>query len=169
MDPFARQARQYLLSRPTYPTEFLLKIKSRVGKNSTSKTCLDVACGSGQLTTQLAEFFQEVVGVDRSLPQLKEAMKHDRVRYEPIEDATNLTSFKTNEWDCVTLAQALHWLPLEHALSEFHRVLKPNGIFAVMGYGICHLQSAPSESHILTRACVRILKTKTNDRCYILL
>lgn len=135
MDPFSRQARQYVLSRPNYPSMFIGKILSKV-PNSKAKRCLDVACGSGQLTAQLADHFEHIVGIDRSEAQLAHGIRKDNITYERIKDATDLSHFKEASFDCVTIAQGLHWLPLEATLKEFHRVLKPGGIFVAMGYAV---------------------------------
>ena len=37
--------------------------------------CVDVACGSGQATTQLAEYYNRVIGIDSSEKQLEYASK----------------------------------------------------------------------------------------------
>jgi ubiquinone/menaquinone biosynthesis C-methylase UbiE len=141
MDPFARQARQYVLSRPNYPIELVKRVTKLVSEGGAGR-CLDVGCGSGQLTVQLAEHFKEVVGVDRSEPQLKNALKHPRVKYFRVEDAVDLSRFPDATFDCLTVAQTLHWLPIEPALKEFHRVLKPGGGFAALGYGCCKVESS---------------------------
>lgn len=36
----------------------------------------------------------------------------------------------------ITVAQAVHWFDFEVFYKEVYRVLKPDGIFAVMGYGL---------------------------------
>ena len=141
MDPFARQARQYVLSRPNYPQSFISWIFSHYPNLPLSKSCLDVGCGSGQLTIQLAEHFGKVVGVDRSPAQLENALKHENISYLKVEDAIDLHVFKDNSFDCVTVAQTLHWLPMEKALNEFHRVLKPGGCFFALGYGVCTIDN----------------------------
>lgn len=41
--------------------------------------------------------------------------------------------------DIITAAQALHWLDLDACFKEVKRLLVPNGVFAVLGYGICSL------------------------------
>jgi ubiquinone/menaquinone biosynthesis C-methylase UbiE len=142
MDPFRNQARQYLLSRPRYPVDLQEKIFSKIAGSYENKVCLDVACGSGQLTCALAERFGKVIGIDRSQPQLDHATPHSRINYIHVDDCVELNGiFPSNHFDCVTIAQALHWLPLEKALEEFYRVLKPNGTFAALGYAICEIEA----------------------------
>jgi len=154
MDPFAHQAKQYLLSRPTYPSLFLDRIRARApATTQRSSTCLDVGCGSGQLTETLIQVFDRVVGVDRSKPQLEQALvsklklpsaDQNRIEYLSVDDATKLIQFPSESFDCVTVAQTLHWLPLKQSLTEFSRVLRPGGILAAMGYGVCRVDNSPS-------------------------
>lgn len=37
----------------------------------------------------------------------------------------------------------MHWLPDGEFLAEVRRVLKPNGVLAVLGYGVCRLNGNP--------------------------
>lgn len=101
---------------------------------------------------QLAEqAFTSVVGVDRSAAQLQEAKPHPDVQYRRIEDASNLSDFGNSQFDCVTIGQGLHWLPFATALSEFKRVLKPGGVFAALGYGVCRIVDEPQG---MTESCI---------------
>ena len=38
--------------------------------------------------------------------------------------------------DLITVAQAIHWFDFEAFYAEVHRVLKPRGVFAAVGYGL---------------------------------
>ena len=64
----------------------------------------------------VAEMRAKLVGFD-ALDGTAEAL--------PLEDASA---------DVITVAQALHWFDLEHALPEFHRVLRPEGRLAILNY-----------------------------------
>lgn len=140
IDQFAVQAGQYLLSRPRYPQTLIKQLTNCFGKNAHKVTCLDVACGSGQLTIALAEIFSKIDAIDRSSAQLKQATPHARIKYHQVPNATNLQSFAKDEtYDCVTIAQAFHWMECTPTLMEFHRVLKPGGVLAIFGYGACSI------------------------------
>jgi len=49
---------------------------------------VDVGCGSGQLTVQLAAHFDEVVGLDQSADQIANARAHEGVRYSGTGGST---------------------------------------------------------------------------------
>jgi len=74
-----------------------------------------------------------VVGVDLStgmLAQARAAIRNAGItNVDTLEaDATDLTSFGPASFDAVICAAALLYMPVERALGEWHRVLKPGGI-----------------------------------------
>ena len=87
MDPFAQQAARYVITRPMYPRELINKL---FASTRFKRNCLDLCCGSGQLTQILTENFTQVLGVDRSEEQLKRAPRKDRIKYDLCKDASNL-------------------------------------------------------------------------------
>jgi ubiquinone/menaquinone biosynthesis C-methylase UbiE len=110
--------------------DFILRsVRSRGGR------ALDVGCGQGLLARQLAQHFDEVVAVDRDRQSLADARKLDRepsrIRY--IEADVMNYPLADASFDCVTAVASLHHLPLEPALVRFRRLLKPGGIFLVIG------------------------------------
>ncbi|MBD2123257.1 class I SAM-dependent methyltransferase [Trichocoleus sp. FACHB-262] len=95
---------------------------------------LDVGCGAGHTAFALAPFVQRVIGVDLSAGMLAEAARNlsDRglsnVRFQSAI-ATALP-FVDQQFDLVTCRFVAHHFPaLEPALTEIHRVLKPEGQF----------------------------------------
>ncbi len=103
----------------------------------------DCAAGNGQATLPLAEYFAEVVGTDASAAQVAQMPAHPRVRrYAAPADAAGLT---TASVDLVTVAQALHWLPLPAFWTEARRVLVDGGLIAVWSYGIQELDDPEAD------------------------
>ncbi len=92
---------------------------------------LDVGCGGGFLTNELARHGYSVNGVDLSQESLKVAEAHDEtksVRYE-VADAYKLP-FADESFDALTAMDFLeHVEDPERVIKEFSRVLKPNGLF----------------------------------------
>jgi ubiquinone/menaquinone biosynthesis C-methylase UbiE len=84
---------------------------------------LEVGCGQGHLTTRLAERGVDVVGIDAN-PNAPEVSGSDRVLHMMAEDL----SFENGEFDAVVSVHAIeHIPPLDEALAEMARVLKPGG------------------------------------------
>jgi ubiquinone/menaquinone biosynthesis C-methylase UbiE len=101
---------------------------------------LDVACGQGALTRELARLFPVVVGVDRS-PELiriaRERSSAPHVRYL-TEDAESLSSLADASFDGATCCLALtDFDDLGAPLSAISRVLKPAGWLVVAAIHPC--------------------------------
>lgn len=128
---FSRDAASYARFRPTYPEALFDHLALLVGPDAMAWDC---ATGNGQAAVALALRVSFVVATDASVEQLSAARLHARVTYAagraeaaPVGDRT---------MDLVTVAQALHWLPLDAFWREVRRVLRPAGIIAVWSYSL---------------------------------
>ena len=128
-DYFSDAAASYATFRPRYPAELFDFVATLpVGR----ETAWDCATGNGQAAVPLAERFERVIATDASADQIAHATRHPRVSYRvAFADASGLDAGSV---DCVTVAQALHWLPLLRFFDEVRRVLVPDGILAVWCY-----------------------------------
>ena len=89
---------------------------------------LDLGCGTGQLTSEIAATGAEVVGIDRSAEMIAQARRnYPTLRFE-VADATR---FETDgSFDAVFSNAVLHWVkPPEAAVERVCRALKPGGRF----------------------------------------
>jgi trans-aconitate methyltransferase len=93
---------------------------------------LDLGCGDGQLTRQIAMSGASVVGVDASTEMIAAARARGVVAN--VANAETLP-YRRNEFDAVFSNAALHWVRDQDAMmAQVHRVLKPGGRFvAEMG------------------------------------
>ena len=130
-DNFSTQAKAYAQYRPYYPPEMISYIVSLVPHKDTA---LDVATGNGQVAAALAPYFKEVYGTDISAKQLQNAAPAPNLIYK--EGSAEDTGFSNEQFNLVTVAQAIHWFRFDAFYAEVKRILKPNGIFTVMGYGL---------------------------------
>ena len=100
-------------------------------KAKSQQRILDVGCGAGFLSNQLAKAGHDVTGVDLSACSLEVACRHDetaRVKYLTA-DAYALP-FADQSFDIVTAMDFLeHVEDPQKAIAEFARVLRPGGIF----------------------------------------
>ena len=89
---------------------------------------LDLGCGTGALTAELAASGAELLGVDRSPEMIAEACKKfPHLRFE-VCDARTLQF--SNEFNAVFSNAALHWIPeAELVIQGIARALKPGGRF----------------------------------------
>lgn len=130
-DNFSKQAVGYSKFRPQYPDEMIEYIISFVNNKSTA---LDVATGNGQVAHKLSTYFKKVFATDISQKQLDNAIQADNIIYS--KESAEKTSFEDQKFDLIVVAQAVHWFDFESFYKEIYRVLKPEGIFAIMGYGL---------------------------------
>lgn len=130
-DNFSTQAKGYSKYRPYYPVEMIEYVVSFVNERGQA---LDVATGNGQVAIELSKHFAAVYGTDISEKQLLNATQADNIIYK-VESAEQI-SFAENQFDLITVAQAIHWFDFDAFYKEVYRILKPDGIFAVLGYGV---------------------------------
>ncbi|WP_031544849.1 demethylmenaquinone methyltransferase [Salinicoccus luteus] len=98
---------------------------------------LDVCCGTGDWTIQLAEEAPEaeVIGLDFSERMLEVAAEKtaDHSNIELIQGNAMALPFDDGSFDYVTIGFGLRNLPeYRKAIEEFHRVLKPGGALVVL-------------------------------------
>ncbi len=130
-DNFSTQAGQYAKFRPAYPQDMIDFIVAQV---TNKDSALDVATGNGQVAVQLAAYFKQVEATDISKKQLENAVKAVNITYS--EQPAEKTNFNKAQFDLITVAQAIHWFDFDAFYTEVRRILKPQGVFAVMGYGL---------------------------------
>ncbi len=100
-------------------------------------SALDLACGSGKLTAELARIAGpggRVVGLDFS-PKMLEVARHDHLALEFIEGDALDVPFDSATFDATTIAFGLRNLadPVR-GLCEMTRVLKPRGRAVVLEF-----------------------------------
>jgi ubiquinone/menaquinone biosynthesis C-methylase UbiE len=98
------------------------------------KRALDFGCGIGRLTQALADYFDEVDGVDIAPTMIELAqrynLKGDRCKYH-VNRASDLKLFPDNHFDFIyTLITLQHMKPryARGYMKEFIRTLAPNGL-----------------------------------------
>tara|TARA_R110002020_G_scaffold174764_3_gene366412 strand:+ start:324 stop:1307 length:984 start_codon:yes stop_codon:yes gene_type:complete len=136
LDRFSHQSKAYKDHRPTYPEELFKYIYSFCNAKN---TCWDCGTGNGQVAIVLSKSFAHVFASDISKQQIRHAVHRDNIEYS-VQRAEQ-TSFVSDSFDLITVAQAVHWFDLEAFNHEVQRVLKPNGIIAIWGYGLLRINS----------------------------
>ncbi|MGX7668348.1 class I SAM-dependent methyltransferase [Flavobacterium pedocola] len=160
-DHFSVQLVDYSKFRPNYPEAMLQEILSLVNNK---EMALDVATGNGQVAVELAPYFQKVCATDISDKQLSQAIVVPNVSYKKM--TAEHTDFDNEQFDLITVAQAIHWFDFDAFYKEVYRILKPDGIFAVLGYGF--FSTNPDSDKILWHLYEDILGTYWNpERQYL--
>jgi SAM-dependent methyltransferase len=137
---FDQGGQAYARFRPEYPAELAAYLASMAPDRALA---VDVGCGSGQLTRQLAEHFTAVVGFDPSADQIAPTAPQKNVNYAcaPAEELP----LPGRSASLITAAQAAHWFDLPRFYAEVRRVAGPNAILALISYGVLRLEGALGE------------------------
>jgi SAM-dependent methyltransferase len=118
---FDQEAERYDRSRPAYPSVVIDEV---LGPEPTGLDVLDVACGTGIASRQIAERGANVLGVEVA-PRMAEIARSHGIEVEVAAfedwDAAGRT------FDRVISAQAWHWLDLSVSTAKAASVLRPGG------------------------------------------
>lgn len=126
---FAQGSDVYAHARPSYPRE----LYDWILQNTTQRRrAWDCATGNGQAAVELARHFTLVTASDLSVEQIAHAIPRSNVAYCVCPAET--TSFPSEAFDLVTVAQALHWFDFSSFWSEVTRVAAPGAMFCAWGY-----------------------------------
>jgi SAM-dependent methyltransferase len=89
---------------------------------------LEIGCGTGLFTKELAETDNQIVAIDISdalIEKAKERVHAQNVKF--VVDNAYKTKFRSNYYDFIVGSSSLHHLDVDAALKEFSRILKPGG------------------------------------------
>lgn len=125
------KGQNYARFRPMYPADLTEYLSSLCGEKSLA---VDVGCGTGQLTTLLASEFRNVVGLDSSEDQIRNAVSAENVAY--VQSPAEALPIEDGSADLVTAAQAAHWFDRTKFYEESRRITKPNAVLALLCYSI---------------------------------
>ncbi|MCB9948720.1 MAG: methyltransferase domain-containing protein [Rhodospirillaceae bacterium] len=136
-DNFSGVADGYRRYRPTYPEALFDWLATAAPRRDRAWDC---GCGSGQASVLLAPHFARVDATDPSAAQIAKATPNERVHYAvaPAESS----GLPDHAFDLITVAQAIHWFDIGAFYGEARRVGRPDGLLAVIGYGLLRVEPA---------------------------
>ncbi len=111
----------YADHRPFYPARL---ISDHVSLTSSQDLCVDVGCGTGQLSVPMADQFSKVTHHTAPAHRI------------PAKNASG---------DLIFAAQAAHWFDLGTFYTEVRRIVAPRAIIAAISYGLLHIDAPVSE------------------------
>jgi SAM-dependent methyltransferase len=122
---FSRSADAYEKGRPGYPEAAVELIASRLPAGA---AVLDLAAGTGKLTRPLLAAGLRVVAVE-PVAEMRSALPASA---RALEGTAETIPLAAGEVDGVAVGQAFHWFDGDAALAEIHRVLRPEGLLALL-------------------------------------
>lgn len=116
----------YELGRPGYPEAAVRHLEI----TSDTRT-VDLGCGTGKLTRQLAGRCDLLIGIE-PLPAMLDAFRHLLPGVGVMAGAAEALPLRDSSVDHVVCASAFHWFDHERAIPEIARVLTRNGRLAII-------------------------------------
>lgn len=145
---FTDRAASYAASRPSYPGAAIGWTLEGFGAPDPVRV-VDIGAGTGISSRLYADRGCAVTAVEPNAAMRAVAAPHERVTW--VEATGEATGLDAGAADLVVCAQAMHWLSLDAALTEFRRVLRPGGRLAL-------LWNVPDETHGPSRAYREVMR-----------
>lgn len=126
-DSWAERYDKFMSGDKNTYAQIVDRIKHKLNRNM---YVLELACGTGILSVQLAGSVKMLEATDFSEEMIKQARQknHSTRLHFSVQDATALP-YAPQTFDAVIISNALHIMPLpEKALAEIRQVLKPDGL-----------------------------------------
>jgi ubiquinone/menaquinone biosynthesis C-methylase UbiE len=131
---FTGLASDYARFRPGYAPHVATAILNYVGRDVASVDAADIGAGTGIWTRMLAT---------RGLHSLVAVEPNDDMRRQGIETSrgteivwhkgsAEATGLPDGAVDLVSMASSFHWADFDKACDEFHRILRPGGVFVAL-------------------------------------
>jgi ubiquinone/menaquinone biosynthesis C-methylase UbiE len=132
VDKFSAKSENYAKYRPDYPVEILQIFKDY---NFCNKSIVaDIGSGTGKLTKLFLENGNIVYAVEPNddMRNMADALLGDYKNYISINGSAENTKLPVETMDFVIVGTAFHWFDAPKAIAEFKRILKKNGVLALI-------------------------------------
>lgn len=127
---FGAQAQAYGAARVALPEALFDYLEERRGQRT---HVLDMGCGTGIPSRQMADRGLQVTGSDRDGRMIEQA-RRDSAGYdiEYVVALANKQSFEDGTFEIITIFSAFHWFTDDASLAEVRRLLCKEGLFFVV-------------------------------------
>lgn len=131
---FTELAEDYARYRPAYSESVLSAIIGLMGKPLPESDAVDVGAGTGIWTRMLARRgFRSVIAVEPNAEMRRQgATDPDNGSLSWQEGCAERTGLADTSVDLLSMASSFHWANFDMATEEFHRVLRPGGLFVTL-------------------------------------
>src|SRR5688500_5113855 len=129
-------AAYYVRGRPPYSRALASTLAAEVGLDGSGRL-LDVGCGPGTIIIELADRFEEAIGLDPDNEMLTAAAARaraagvDNVRWMQAL-AEEIPTLDLGTFRLVTFGQSFHWTDRERVAEAVFEILEPGGALALI-------------------------------------
>jgi SAM-dependent methyltransferase len=131
---FSGLASNYSNARPSYAPSVLTALRGLLNKPGIEIDFVDVGSGTGIWTRLVVETgVRSAVAVEPNV-DMRETGQKDSANHgiRWFAGTAEQTGLPTASADWLTMASSFHWVNTQIGLQEFHRVLRPGGIFTAL-------------------------------------
>lgn len=129
---FTGLADNYELYRVGYSADALRAIAALLPVPVTDAQVLDVGAGTGKWARMLADYFGHCVAVEPNDDMRRVGIASSGSSLTWHKGTGEATGQPSASYDWVTMASSFHWTDTAQALTEFHRLLRPKGLFTCL-------------------------------------
>jgi SAM-dependent methyltransferase len=131
-------AAYYTLGRPPYSYALAPTLAAELGLDGSGRL-LDVGCGPGVLTVELADRFTEAIGLDPEAEMLAEGARRAtaaggaNIRWVQAR-GEDIPALALGTFKLVTFGQSFHWTDRELVAEAVYDILEPGGALALINH-----------------------------------
>ena len=143
----------YTQGRPRYSYELLPTLSAALDLDGTGRL-LDVGCGPGSVTLELAPAFEQVVAVDPDAEMLTEGRRRaaaaglGNVRWiQALAEDLDALDLGPGGFRLVAFGQSFHWTDRERVAEIVYDLLDPGGAVALISHRVAGRPTPPDPGH----------------------
>lgn len=130
---FDTNAQAYHRYRPKCPV-YILDILRRASALPSDARILEIGCGTGQLTVDIAKWQHSVVAIEKGIQLARLAAINTRTFSNVAIIAADFEQWPVpvESYDLVVACQSFHWIEASTGIRKVYDLLSPNGRFALI-------------------------------------
>ena len=131
---FTGLAFNYSKYRPNYSHSVLLAITGLLNKKISEIDFVDIGAGTGIWSRMVNDLgAKSVVAIEPNPDMYNRGVKDSlstKIKWKLGSAEQSHSEDQSADW--ISMASSFHWVDFDKALKEFHRILRPNGIFTAI-------------------------------------
>lgn len=129
---WGKASENYAKYRDIYPKSMYEKL-NELGIGTKNSECLDIGTGTGVLPRNMYSFGAHFIGMDISPNQIRMAQELSKgMSIDYVIGNSDVLPFENERFDSVSAVQCWRYFDKEKVVPELYRVLKPDGVLAVV-------------------------------------
>jgi len=155
---FTERVDNYVKYRPGYPIE-VLDLLENEGRLNGNSAVADIGSGTGIFTKLVLQRGYKVYAVEpnQAMQQAARMWLGSDENFVPVDAVAEATTLATHSIDIVVCAQAFHWFNGARTRWEFNRILKQDGVAALIW------NNRLPDTDDFSKAYEKLLKTESVD------